>query len=113
VTLINADSNKPIAGYEALADGATLHLSQLPTRRLNLCFNAPEAVKTLSFTLPGCALRAAGTEKGRPFSLGNDKADFKPWTPAKGAYLLTIIPYADNEMKKAGPAKTWRFRVEE
>lgn len=113
VTLINADTDQPIPGFEALPDEVTLRLSQLPTRHINLRFNAPAAVKMLTFTLPGCSLRASGTERGRPFSLSNDKDDYKPWSPPKGSYLLTVTPYADTETKKRGTVRTWRILVEE
>jgi hypothetical protein len=113
VSLINADTEQPIRGFEALPDETTLRLSQLPTRHLNLRFNAPDAVMAASFSLPGCALRPAGIERGRPFSLSNDGDDYKAWTPAKGAYVLTVTPYADKEAKKPGAARSWRLRIED
>lgn len=112
VTLINADTDEPIAGFEALPDEVTLHMAQLPTRHINLRFNTPGSVKSVAYSLPGLP-RPTGLEKGRPFCLGNDGNDYKPLTPPTGDYVLTLTPCADTEGKKKGPPRVWKIRIEE
>lgn len=113
ITLINADTDKPIPGYESLSQDTTIRLSQLPTRRINFEFRAPPDIKSLTFTIPGCSLRKDGVEKGRPFSLSNTGPDFKPWTPAPGNYTLTVSACSDGEGKKVVRRTTWRIRFSE
>lgn len=113
VTLINADTDRPIAGFEALPDEVTLRLSQLPTRHINLCINVPSTVKAVTFTLPGCALRSEGLEREPPLALSEEKGDYKKWTPPPGSYVLTVTPYADRDAKKPGKPRIWRIHIEE
>ena len=113
VALINADTDKPIPGYESLPQDVTIRLSQLPTRRINFEFRAPSEIRSLTFTIPGCSLRRDGVEKGRPFSLSNTGADFKPWTPAPGNYTLTLSACSDGEGKKVVRRTSWRIRFSE
>jgi len=112
VTLINADTDKPIPGYEALPQDVTIRLSQLPTKNINFEFRSPADITSMAFTFPGCSLRFEGVEKGRPFTLSNDGADFKPWTPAPGTYTLTLSACSDGEGKNVVRKSTWRIRFE-
>lgn len=112
VTLINADTDLPIPGYEVLPQDVTIRLSQLPTQHINFDFGAPPEIKSLVFKIPGCSLKSAGTERGRPFSLSNDKMDFKPWTPPPGSYTLTLSVCSDVWGKNVVRTSTWRIRFE-
>lgn len=112
VTLINADTDRPIPGYEALPQEVTIHLSQLPTRRINLEFGAPREIRSMTFRFPGCSLKKDGLEKGRPFTLSNDGTDFKPWTPVPGSYTLTLSACSDGLGKNIVRTSTWRIRFE-
>lgn len=112
VALINADTDQPIPGYEALPQDVTIHLSQLPTKRINFEFKAPPEIKSIAFTLPGCSLKSAAIEKGRPFTLNNDKTDFKPWTPPAGSYTLTLSACSDGLGQKVVRKSIWRIRFE-
>ncbi len=113
LSLINADTDQAIPGYESLPKDVTLRLSQLPTRHLNLAFHAPPAVASIHFKLPGCTLRADGIEKGRPFALSNDGRNYKAWTPKVGSYTLTVTAYADHEQRKTGETRIWSLHFEE
>lgn len=112
VTLVNADTDQPIPGYEVLPQDVTIRLSQLPTRHINFEFRAPTNIASMAFTFPGCSLRSGGVEKGRPFTLSNDGANFKPWTPAPGSYTLTLSACSDGQGKRVVRTSTWRIRFE-
>lgn len=112
VTLINADTDQPIAGFETLAAEVTIRLADLPTRNLNFEFHAPDEVRSLVYRLPGCTLKADGIEKGRPFSLLNTGPDFKAWKAAPGDYTLTLKACSDDLGKRVIRTSTWRIRFE-
>jgi len=112
VTLINADTDLPIPGYEALPQDMTIRLSQLPTQHINFEFGAPPEIKSMAFKIPGCSLKSAAMERARPFTLSNDKTDFKPWTPPPGSYTLTLFAYSDVWGKNVVRTSTWRIRFE-
>ncbi len=88
ITLMNADSDKPIPGYENLPQDVTIRLSQLPTRNINFTFDTKRAIKSLSYAMPGNHLGKRGHyyASQRPFSLGRDNLDLKAWTPARGVH---------------------------
>lgn len=122
-TLVHADTNAPIPGYEQLADGARIDLAALPTRRLNIRANCePLLVGAVRFRLTGAdpkgaplSLQLAATngfpnaiEIFYPHLLAGDPSfeglplpnHSNPWTPQPGRYQLTGTPYADR--KSAG-----------
>src|SRR5215210_7622077 len=87
-TLINADTDRPIA---TLADGAVINLSTLPTRNLNVLTNANDDTGSVKLSLDGALRRIESTA---PFALeGNDGPDFYAWTPAAGSHVITATPY--------------------
>jgi hypothetical protein len=84
-TLINADTDQPIAGFDPIPQNATLNLGALPTRHLNVRANAP-AVDSVRFTLDG---QLARVEKNAPYALaGNTGANYASWTPGTGSHVL-------------------------
>ena len=87
VTLINADTNQPIAGYDPLPNGATLDLSTLPTDNLNIRAN--------------CAFA------------GDGSGDFRPWTPSLGSQSIMVASCggACGEPWKSRPIKPWAVRA--
>jgi len=111
-TLINAETNQPIAGFNPLRDGATLNLAKLPTKSLNIRANtAPRAVGSVRFSLDGKA--NFRTEGSAPYALAGDQGgDYSAWTPTVGSHTLTATPYAkSNARGKAGTPLTVRFKV--
>jgi len=93
LTLINADNDQPIAGFDPLANGATLDLGTLPTRNLNISANtSPVQVGSVRFGFDGNA--NFHTETNPPYALHLDDAgDFRPWTPSVGSHTITATPY--------------------
>jgi len=110
-TLINADTDRPVAGFDPLPDGATIELAKLPTRRLNIRANiVPSEVGTVRFRLNG---KDRPKEEFAPYSLeGDAEGDYNPWTPRAGTYTLTATPYAAGGARgKAGRPLTITFIV--
>jgi hypothetical protein len=93
-TLINADTDQPIAGYDPLPSGAVLNLTTLPTRNLNIRANtSPATVGSVRFALDG--ISNFRTESASPYALvGDDNGDYSNWTPALGRHTLKATPFS-------------------
>src|SRR6266511_479151 len=66
MTLINADTDKPITGYTTLTSGMTLDLAKLPTTHLNIAaITSPSTVGSVAFYLDGKKVRTQNSEIGR------------------------------------------------
>ncbi len=120
-TLINADTNLPVPGFDPIKDGAALNLSRLPTRRLNIRANTSGTVGCVQFGFDGNV--AINTEREAPYGLATsgEKGDpFSAWTPAAGAHTLTATPWSGPPAPQKrggtglpGRALTIRFTVVE
>ncbi|MDO8543082.1 MAG: hypothetical protein Q7S40_21830 [Opitutaceae bacterium] len=134
-TLIDADTNAPIAGFESLAEGVVLDLAALPTRQLNIKANCePQQVGMVRFELSGTDPNRTPLTLVQPISNGfpNQIEIYYPymlagdpsvegeqlphhsysWTPAVGRYTLTATPYAAKKQWGArGEALTVHFEV--
>jgi hypothetical protein len=124
-TLIDADSETPVPGFDPIAEGAVLDLSTLPPN-LNVRANTRDprvVLESVKFTLTqeGTTIRSS-TERARPYSLFGDfnlelqgtdtSIDVDPpnipnygvWSlPANGAYVLLGVPF-DHNTPSAGKA---------
>jgi Domain of unknown function (DUF5060)/Bacterial Ig-like domain/Putative collagen-binding domain of a collagenase len=93
-SLINADTDLPIAGFDPLANGAVLNLAQLPTRNLAVRANVNGTVGSVRMILSGAEARTQ-TEGVAPYSLhGDTNGDFAAWTPVLGSYGLNATAYS-------------------
>ncbi len=113
VTLINADTNQPISGFDPLLNGATLDLSSLPTKNLNIRANTGSAtVGSVRFALDGTS--DYRTETVQPYALAGDSSgNYAAWTPAVGSHTLTVTPYSGaSGTGTAGSALTIAFTVQ-
>ena len=112
-TLIDADNDVPIAGYDPIPDAATLNLATLPTRNLNIRANTnPAAVGSVRFGLDANA--SYGTDNAAPYALAGDAngTDYLAWTPSVGSHTVTATPYsAADAGGTAGTARTLSFTV--
>ncbi|MEF2279178.1 hypothetical protein V3W47_12790 [Deinococcus sp. YIM 134068] len=95
LTLMDADTNRPVPGYDPIPPGATLDLSKLP-RRLTLRANTAGRVGSVRFGLDG--RDNARTENTAPYALcGNAGGDYTAcgsdvFTP--GGHWVSVTPYA-------------------
>ncbi len=112
LSLMNADTNQPIAGYDPLPNGATLDLTTLPTSNLNIRANtSPATIGSVRFALDGNSDYA--TETFLPYALAGDSSgNYNAWTPAVGSHSLTVTPYSGARATgTAGPPLTVAFTV--
>ena len=94
LTLINADTDSPIPGYDPLPNGATLNLATLPTRRLNIRANtSPSTIGSVRFGYDSNANYRIENEN--PYALASDSAgyNYTAWTPSLGTHSVTATPY--------------------
>jgi len=112
-TLINADTDQPVPGFDPIENGTVLSLAALPTRRLNIRANTqPEKVGSVLFVLDGRPRDRA--EWRAPYALFGDatKGDYEAWTPPAGEHTLSAIPYEHADARgQAGRALTLVFYV--
>jgi DNA-directed RNA polymerase specialized sigma24 family protein len=111
VSLIDSVTGLVIPGYEVLPEDSTLRLSGMPMRRFSVLFNVSPQVKAVGIHMPG-ALRADGLEKTPPFGLGLRDRGLHSWLPSKGFYVLTLMPYGDQDATRAGLQRSWRIHIE-
>jgi hypothetical protein len=110
-TLINADTDRPIAGFDPIPAGATIDLAALPTRKLNIRANTnPSPAGSVQLWLDGKLTR---TENAVPYALMIDyHGDFQPWTPAVGNHLVAGLAYsAKSAAGRAGSQAQLAFTV--
>ena len=93
LTLINSDTDLPMAGYDPLVDGTTIDLATLPTRNMNIRANtSPATVGSVRFGYDGNANQQ--TETSPPYALMRDTSgDYWDWTPDVGNHTVTATPY--------------------
>ena len=111
-TLINAESNQPIAGFDPIASGATINLATLPTRNVNIRANTtPATVGSVRFGWDGNANYR--TDDSAPYSLGGyTSGDYANWTPSVATHTVSATPYsAAGATGTAGTARSLSFKV--
>ena len=118
LTLFNADTDLPIAGYDPLPSGAVLNLATLPTKNLNIRANTnPATVGSVRFAYDGNV--NYHLEGLAPYAIGGDNGltasgtpNYNAWTPAVGSHTLTVTPYTNGGGGgTAGTALTVAFTV--
>nr|WP_184030278.1 hypothetical protein [Deinococcus budaensis] len=95
LTLIDADTNRPVPGYDPIAPAATLDLSRLP-RNLNLRANTAGQVGSVRFGLDRQS--SFRVENSAPYALCADQGGDYPACPASvftpGAHQITATAHA-------------------
>jgi N-acetylneuraminic acid mutarotase len=94
-TLINADTDQPVPGYEVLNDGAVIKSASLPTTHLNLRANtSPATVGSVRFGFDGNT--NARIESAAPYALFSDvSGNYNAGTLSTGGHTLTGTPYTN------------------
>ncbi|HZT78163.1 MAG TPA: malectin domain-containing carbohydrate-binding protein [Vicinamibacterales bacterium] len=111
-TLINADTDQPIAAFNPIHTGATIDLAALPTLHLNIRANtSPSTVGSVRFRLDGNA--NFRTDNAAPYALSAETGgNYAAWTPSLGSHTVTATPYTkSNASGKAGTPLTITFFV--
>lgn len=95
LSLINADTNQPVPGYDPIPPAATLDLSKLP-RNLNLRANTAGRVGSVRFGLDGKG--SYKVENSGPYTLcGNNGGDYSACASGvltPGQRQISATPYA-------------------
>jgi len=99
LTLIDADSDQPVAELDPLESGAIVDLALLPSGNLNIRASTdPEIVGSVLFGLNDDDSQRIDDEP--PYALFSDTGgDYSGWTPEPGSQTVTATPFA-------GPAGT-------
>lgn len=112
VTLLDADTDQPIAEFDPLQEGAILNLATLPSRQLSLVANtAPQTAGSVRFELDLPAIDRV--ESKAPFALAGDvDGDYLAWAPSQGLHTLRVTPYTEaNAGGQPGASLTLTFMV--
>ncbi len=112
-TLINADTDKPIAAYDPIPEGSTINLQALPTLNLNIRANTdPYKVGSVMFSYDDQL--NFKTENVVPYALNSDKnGDYIAWRPALGSHTVTATPYSHkNRGGEVGKPLALNFTIE-
>ncbi|MCB0310422.1 MAG: DUF5060 domain-containing protein [Bdellovibrionales bacterium] len=112
LSLIDADRDVVIAGFEDLTDGAVINLRTLPTRNLNiLAITDPEIVGSVRFEFDGSL--DYRIESVAPYALASDRdGDYRAMEFPIGQHNLTVIPYTETSGQGAeGKALSINFEV--
>lgn len=97
LTLIDADTNQPIAAHDPLADGATVDLDALAAADLSIRAHVGAAVGSVVFALSGRQTHQQ-TENAAPYALfGDSSGDYDPWQPAVGSYQLEAQAFSESD----------------
>jgi hypothetical protein len=116
LSLVNADTNVPLAGFHPIPPGSTIRLSQLPTRNLTIqAFTSPATVGSVRLALTG-PVSLTRVESVAPYVIAGDGGgDLYPMQAplSPGSYSITATPYsAAAGGGSVGTATTIAFRVE-
>jgi hypothetical protein len=112
LTLINADTDQPVPGFDPLQEGAIIDLAKLSTRRLNIRANtSPAIVGSVRFGLDSNAKYSI--ENTAPYALGGEKkGDYSAWTPTLGSHVVAATPYSgSNGSGTSGASLLRKFSV--
>jgi hypothetical protein len=117
-TLINADTDQPVPGYDPIPQDVKLDLAKLPTRRLSVRANTnPAKVGSVTFAIDDYV--TIRTENFVPYSVAGDSPrkngrDYLPWKlPSLNIqHGLIGIPYSKpNSGSAPGTTYTLRFTL--
>lgn len=109
-SLINADTDQPVAGFDPLLNGAILNRANLPPN-LNIRAHASpsSSVSSVRFTYDG----TSSIDNEAPYSLGSGTGgNYPPFTLTPGTHVLSATPYqGSNAGRLGGVPLTIRFTV--
>ena len=92
LTLINADTDLPIAGYDPFLSGTSLDLNALPTRNLNIRADSDPNIGSIKFGYDSNS--DYQIESVPPYAFAKDvRGNFFPWTPRVGSHRVTATPF--------------------
>ncbi|WP_442485363.1 malectin domain-containing carbohydrate-binding protein [Aeoliella sp. SH292] len=95
LTLINANTDLPIPGYENLTSGMQINLASLPTTNLNIRANTSGTIGSIKFGLDGNS--NFRNEAGAPYALfGDSNGNYHGVQIPVGSHTVTATPYSSS-----------------
>ncbi len=95
-TLINTDTQQPVAGFDPISEGAEIDFTRIGTTHLSIRANTfPQQVGSVVFDYDGKT--SYFTDSAFPYALAGNGAEdnaYLSWTPTLGEHTLTATPYA-------------------
>ena len=93
ITLINADNEQVMAGFDPIVNNATIALSSLVTANLNIRANV-SGVGSVKFVWSG-AETGSQIESAAPYAMkGDTSGNYKAWIPKTGNYTVVVTTYS-------------------
>ncbi len=112
-TLLNADTDQPVAGMDPLPQNALISFAAVGTQNLTLRANThPATIGSCTFKLDGTVVMV---ENNPPYAIAGDNGfgDFLPYALTVGEHVLTAVPYTEAaEGGLAGPPLSVTFSVQ-
>lgn len=112
-TLINADTDQPVPGFQTISNGAVINTASIGTTHLNVRANTqPSVLGSVRFGLDGKANYR--TESSAPYSLfGDSNGDYAAGAFSTGKHTLTGTPFTGSSGKgNAGAPLTISFTIQ-
>ncbi|MBW2458760.1 MAG: hypothetical protein JRI68_29950, partial [Deltaproteobacteria bacterium] len=112
LTLIDADSDQPVPGFDPLEPGAVVDFALLPSGHINIRASTdPEVVGSVVFGLDD--ENSQGVDDEPPYALFSETGgDYSGWTPEPGNHTVTATPFPEpGGTGTAGQALTITFNV--
>ncbi|MBA2401455.1 MAG: carbohydrate-binding protein, partial [Bradyrhizobium sp.] len=110
-TLINAATDRPVAGYDPIPQNAVIDLDALGLSSISLRFNSTGTVGSVRFGLDANSNHRV--DNGAPFSLAGDSGgDYAPWAFTTGSHTVSATPYSKaNASGKVGSRQSVTFTL--
>ncbi|NQY08128.1 MAG: hypothetical protein HRT71_01255 [Flavobacteriales bacterium] len=96
-TLINADTDYPIDGFEPMQEGSVISYQALPTKNINIRINpSPYTIDSLEVDFDGNV--TWDTQGVYPYSVWDEAdGDYEAFTPAAGEHTLKVTAYRNGQ----------------
>ncbi|HEX7896862.1 MAG TPA: hypothetical protein VF950_03830 [Planctomycetota bacterium] len=111
-TLVDADTEKPVPGFDPIVSEATLDLGKLKLKKIDFAIHtSPKEVGSVETVIDKNPARG---ENSWPYSFTSNsvKDGFTGWTPTAGRHTLKCRIWSEGDRKgQAGPWVTFNFTV--
>lgn len=90
-TLVNAQTDRPLKGFEDISGEVHIDLGKLPTRQINVIATTKARVGSVQFVRG----RKSQVENVAPYAMeGDTDGDFNGWQITSGTHNITATPFA-------------------
>ena len=110
-TLLDAETEQPVPGYDPMTPDCTVDVERLGLRRIDVRINLTGKVGSLRTTLNN---GKSHVENGPPWSFTTNSvaSGFTGWVPKPGRQALTVTPFSEkNAQGEAGTPLVFSFTI--